>query len=120
MTAVFAPPAEIGDPPSLTDFLSPKFDHAGYEAACEAYTQRIADAARAANPRCDIAGEVIRFPIADGYAEYVIWDTKSMIHLDLGDGYAIPEAHERGLRPKDLRDKVAQRRNREAIFGGKP
>ena len=44
------------------------------------------------------AGTVLRFPIADGYATYVVYNGREMIHVDTGDAYQIPEAHSRGIR----------------------
>ena len=38
-------------------------------------------------------GEVVRFQVADGYAEYMVLSMRplGLIHLDLGDGYQFPQ-----------------------------
>jgi len=40
-------------------------------------------------------GEVIRFQVADGYAEYMVLSMRplKLIHLNLGDGYQSQHAH---------------------------
>lgn len=54
------------------------------------------------NSKCPDAGKIIGFPIADGKAQYCILDYRTLIHINTGDGYAIPEAHARGLRKADI------------------
>lgn len=62
-----------------------------------------------------LQGEVIRFPIADGYAAYMVIDGRSMIHLPIGDAWQIPDAYARGLRVSDVRAMVE--RNKNPLFG---
>lgn len=69
------------------------------------YIERVAAMARAVNGTEPLVGKVVRFQIADGYAEYIVWKAKplQLVHLDLGDGYSIPPAHARGLRLADVK-----------------
>lgn len=71
------------------------------------------------NSRSDIAGSIVTFPVADGMATYVVWETNpaSLIHVPMGDGYAIPAAHIRGLRASDLREMVDSRKALDNLFG---
>jgi len=68
----------------------------------------------------ELAGEVVRFSVADGYACYMILSVKpaKLMHLPLGDAWTVPDAHERGLTSKDLVVLVEQRRAMESLFGG--
>jgi len=56
-----------------------------------------------------LVGSVVRFGVADGYAQYMIASEKplTLVHLHFGDGYQIPEAHIRGLRLSDLRKQIS-------------
>lgn len=51
-------------------------------------------------------GEVIRFPAADGYAQYMVASTKPvmLIHLELGDAWCFQYAER--LTAKDIKDKI--------------
>lgn len=122
MATVYAPPTEIGNPP---DTFSDEFkdengrwDFRAVAAAEEAWIKQLQDAARKANTG-DLVGEIIRFGVADGYAQYVVWKQKplQLIHLAVGDAWTIPEAHERGLRLTDVRQKVEQSRAYGELFG---
>lgn len=69
-----------------------------------------------------LTGEVVRFPIADGYAMYMVGEqsrTTFLVHMPLGDAWQIPEAHARGLRKPDIKDLVGRQKKLAAIFGKK-
>ncbi len=85
-----------------------------------AYFARLTELAKANGPG-DLVGEVLRFPHADGYAVYMVWTQKplSLIHLSLHDGYAIAEAHERGLKLSDVRAQVNRDKRLAELFGRK-
>lgn len=55
-----------------------------------------------------LVGKLVRFQIADGYAEYMVASQKplQLIYLDIGDGYQIPNPHMRGLNVADIRELV--------------
>ena len=61
-------------------------------------------------------GEVVRFPVGDGYAQYMVFSGSALIHLPLGDAYQIPEAHSRGLRAKDIAALIERGRRVKALF----
>ena len=56
----------------------------------------------------DLVGHVSQFPVADGYARYMIVCVKPMvvIHLPLDDGYEAHAALIRGLNEQDIRDEI--------------
>jgi hypothetical protein len=68
-----------------------------------------------------LIGEVIQFSIADGYAQYMVWNTEplELIHLELGDAWQIPDAHARGIRLADVRTMVALQKKLDTLFGDK-
>lgn len=49
-----------------------------------------------------LAGKSIFIPYADGYAEYMIWDGRRMIHVPLMDAWNVPDYMTRGLKVADL------------------
>jgi len=72
-----------------------------------------------ANCDSDLAGEVIRFPRGDGYAQYMVWQTKplALIWIATGDAWQVEDALIRGLRVADVREMVERERNLASLFG---
>lgn len=85
-----------------------------------AYIQRLADRAtmNGLNP---LLGKIIRWQRADGYASYMVWQTKplQLIHLQLGDAYSVEEALIRGLRLADVRAMIEREDRLRALFAKK-
>lgn len=112
---VYAAPDYIKAPSLDIDNLD------AYDAACEAYRQQVIEWAKANSPSTsDLVGEVIRFPVADGYAEYVVMNTRplQLIHLETGDAYAADAMTLRGLRVSDVRSMVKSSRALADMFAG--
>jgi hypothetical protein len=63
-----------------------------------------------------LTGKVIRFPVADGHAEYMVADGSSMklVHLPYGDGYSSREATR--LTPTEIEDLVERQERLDALF----
>lgn len=61
-------------------------------------------------------GEVIRFPVADGYAEYMVACMKplELIHLEYGDAYSFQYANR--LTKKDIEDKINEQNALKRFF----
>jgi hypothetical protein len=99
----------------------PLYDFANYSAACDRYIEQIRDIVKAEFPDDEYVGEVIKFPVADGYARYMVAQTSplELFHLALDDGYQIPKAHERGLDMDDVRAEVAHERRLREYFANK-
>lgn len=76
------------------------------------YVERLQAMARARGNGDDLIGEIVKYTVADGYAQYVVWNTKplQLVHIETGDSYAIPPAHARGLRLADIRENIAWER----------
>lgn len=64
-------------------------------------------------------GEVIRFPVADGYAEYMVACMKpiELIHLEYGDAYSFQYANR--FNQKDIEDKINEQNALKRLFGAK-
>jgi hypothetical protein len=64
-------------------------------------------------------GEIIRFPVADGYAEYMVAALKpvQLIHIPLWDAWHFQYA--KNLTKKDIVDKVKQQKSLEKLFADK-
>jgi hypothetical protein len=68
-----------------------------------------------------LAGKVVSWQIADGYAEYMVVSLRplKLIHLPLGDAWRMPAPFERGLTAADIRDQVERVEKLNALFGRK-
>lgn len=64
-------------------------------------------------------GEIIRFPVADGYAEYMVACLKpvQLIHIPLWDAWEFGYAHR--LTKKDIIEDIKKTKAINKIFGGK-
>ena len=63
-------------------------------------------------------GEVVRFPHADGYAQYMVMQMNplELVHIPLDDAWEFPYIER--LTAKDIQDKINQQKNIAKIFGG--
>jgi len=57
------------------------------------------------NPKDKYAGVLYAHPFADGYAQYMILQSKplALVPLPVGDAWRLPAAHERGLTMVDIK-----------------
>lgn len=64
-------------------------------------------------------GEIIRFPVADGYAEYMVASMRplELVHIPLGDAWNFEYAHR--LTAKDVQEKIDQQKALEELFNKK-
>lgn len=60
-----------------------------------------------------------QFPVADGYAEYMVASMKplELVHIPLGDAWQFEYAHR--LTAKDVQDKIDQQKALEELFNKK-
>lgn len=63
-------------------------------------------------------GETIRFPIADGYAIYMVANTKPLevIHVPTGDAWQADPILLRGLRVSDVKERINMDKEIAKIF----
>lgn len=110
MATIYSAPEEVGPAPSWQDYddALPIGERIALEQADEAaYVQRIVELAKQ-NGDHPLLGVIYRVPKADGYAQYVVWNTKplELIHLDIGDAWHMSDAEARGTRLSDIQKQV--------------
>ena len=78
---------------------------------------RWATEARAKNEGI-LVGEIVRWQIADGYAQYMVMSQKplKLAHINEGDGYAVDSALIRGLRLVDVMGMINREHALKALF----
>lgn len=105
MTAkIYAVPGDVGPPPSLS------VGSENYMRLTEEWVLSVQDWVRKNSADKDpVVGELYRFPVADGYAEYVVFSTKPLrlIHLTHLDGWHMPDVVRRGLCLADIRQQAS-------------
>ena len=102
-----------------TEFEVPQLDFGNinaYEPAWEKYEADLKASCIRRNPT-EHVGKVIRFPVADGYAMYMIAAMKpvQLIHLEYLDSYHFEYAHR--LTATDIKEKISQDKAMNEIFG---
>lgn len=68
----------------------------------------------------DLKGAILRFPVADGYAIYIVTQHKPLTvqHVPAGDAWAVDNATVRGLNISDVRRQLEHAENIAELFGG--
>lgn len=96
----------------------PEFDFNTYEKDEARYIDDLKKWVKSNVPKSKYAGEIVKFPHADGYAQYMIMSLKpaKLIHLPLGDAWQIPDAYERGLTSKEIKLNVDSGKELQALF----
>ena len=69
-------------------------------------------------PEGQVKGAVVRFQIADGYANYIVTKLRPLTlqHVPVDDAWMIPLAHIRGLNKADLVHQIGMERTMRDIF----
>lgn len=97
-----------------------RFDYDAYQERCRQY-----EADTEAFIRTELGGKhkytgrIIRFPVADGYAQYMLWTPTKWIHLDEVDGYHADPALIRGMRTQDVIARVEADERFAEIWAGR-
>jgi len=109
MAKVYSAPETI-KVPSL-DFGNVK----GYNEACEKYKADLKAMLQKRNTGKNV-GEIIRFPVADGYAEYMVASMKpvELVHIPLWDAWDFQYAHL--LTAKEVQESIDQQKALEKFF----
>lgn len=118
---VYSAPEEFPEP-EFGDFKTEtgSYDVQAYLDACLLHEEKVAAWCRE-NSTADLAGEIIRFPIADGKASYMVYTLKplALIHLNYGDGYEVNAMTLRGMRVSDVREEVRKQKALADLFGSR-
>ena len=87
-----------------------------YQKDCSEHTKRIKQWCLERNPEQECVGEVIRFPVADGYAEYIVAAIKpvQLIHLPYMDAYQSETAYL--MTATAIKEKVKQNKALEKLI----
>ena len=110
MAKIFSAPKEVKVP--TLDFKDVK----NWKANDEKYIQELKNHIQSLGYTGKNVGEVIQFPVADGYAQYMVASMKplQLIHLPLGDAWDWQYAHL--LTAKEVQEKIDQRKALKALF----
>lgn len=112
MATIYSPPSQIPVPELDWKNIN------NYETDCDEYKQRLKDYLLAVRKGKNI-GEIIRFPVADGYAEYMVASMKpaELIHLPLGDAWQFQYAHL--LNAKEIQEEIDRQKALKELFSKK-
>jgi hypothetical protein len=90
----------------------------GYHEACDKYLSDLKELLRKRNPT-EHVGETIKFPVADGYAMYMVASIKplELVHIQLWDAWHFDYANR--LTAKDVKEKIAQEQSLWKLFESK-
>lgn len=82
-----------------------RFDRKTMQTVDNAYYAKCAEACRE-NGDHPLLGKVLRWQRADGYAEYMVWNTKplTLMHLPVGDAWSVETPLIRGLNLADVEE----------------
>lgn len=112
MAKIYGPPKEIPVP----KLNVAGFDFERYQKDEEEYTQKLRDYCQVNGGNEDSVGEIISFPVGDGYAQYMVFNTKPvvLIHMPLGDAWQFRYANR--LTRKDVLAEVNRGRKIKELF----
>lgn len=111
MATIFNPPKEVEQP--KLDFR----DFSKYEEECQKYREAVKKIVLQRKSGKHI-GEILRFQVADGYAEYMVANLSpvQLVHIPLGDAWEFEYAHL--FTKKEVVSKIEQQEAIKKLFGG--
>jgi hypothetical protein len=109
---VYNPPESIKQPEYGGDFDA-------YMAAEAAYIEELRAFCKKRKPRGQLVGEIVQFPVADGYAQYMVASIRpcELVHIPTGDAWEY--AHIERLTAADIRANVESSRHLKSLFAEK-
>ena len=110
---VYTVPDEVGQPPNIFDYLE---DRKKFNELDKAWHAKLKKWCIDRNPT-EYVGEIIRFQVADGYAEYMVASLISpveVIHLPTVDAYQCSEINY--MHGKDIKAKIDSEKKFEAYL----
>ena len=112
MGKVYSPPAEIKVPVFNWEDID------AYKNECEKFVNALKEFCINRNNDKHV-GEVIQFPVADGYAQYMVAALSpiQLIHLPLWDGYQFDYANR--LTKRDIIQKINQTKALHELFSSR-
>ena len=87
-----------------------------YEKDCDKFKEDLKKYLNSINYNEEVTGEIIQFPVGDGYAQYMVASLKPamLIHLPIGDEWSFQYANL--LTAKEIKEKINQRKALEKLF----
>ncbi len=115
---VYAPPESVPAPSMDDYYVNDRFSIEAMREADEGYLARLRAWLAEHGYRSPLAGGVVRWPFADGHAQYMVMSLRplALIHLPLGDAWRMDVIFERGLTAADIRQQVERQRRLAEIF----
>ena len=116
MGKIYNPPKEIGDPPDVINFfVGGRFDSKGIDKAKKEWDDKLRAWCKE-HSKDPLAGEIVKEPVADGQAMYMVLSTKpvQLIHIPFGDAYEFQWAHR--WTTADIKLMVKRERQIQAIM----
>ncbi len=109
MATIYSPPEAIKRP----EFDFQNFD--SYLKKCDDYRKNLKSFLQRRKNGKNV-GEIIRFPVADGNAEYMVASMRplELVHIPLGDAWQFQYANR--LTAQDVQDKIDQQKAMKELF----
>ena len=89
-----------------------------YQKDCELFLRQLKVFARNRN-KGKLVGEIIQFPVADGYAQYMVAGLRpvELIHIPLWDAWNYQHVHL--MTAKEIQEQIDGQKALKKLFGGK-
>ena len=119
MGKVYSPPDEVGDAPKITEgaafFNNINENINKHNKKIVEWIEKVKAYARE-HGEGEFAGEIVRFPFADSYAQYVVFSLKpvKLIHLPVGDAWQFPYANR--LTASDIKKQIQYEKRMAELF----
>jgi len=112
MATIYSPPKSIAIP----ELNFKEVDK--YRKECENYINELRELVKRRNNN-KYVGEILRFPVADSYAEYMVASLKpvELIHIPLWDSWEFNYAHL--MTAKKIKEDLERQKKLAEIFGSK-
>ena len=110
---IYSPPKELKEP----EFSFENFDYKEHQKKSQKYLDDLKAILVKSGYTDKLCGETIRFPVADGYAVYMIASMKplKLIHIPLDDAWDFPQAHL--LTATEVKKMIEQDKAMKKLFG---
>lgn len=118
MAKFYATPKDCGDTPSFALAAGGSFQT--YDTACKIFIHKVQKFCRD-HGQGKLAGELWKHPVADGYAQYVVYTCKplTLVHLNIGDAWHVDKLTARGLRLSDIKEQIEYDKRLAKLFASK-
>jgi hypothetical protein len=112
MAKIYASPLEV----KIPEFNWKDIEQ--YNKDCETYMENLKAFLRKRNSGKNV-GEIIQFPVADGYAQYMVASMKpvELVHIPLWDAWDFQFVHL--ITAKEIQGQIDGQKALKKLFGGK-